>query len=174
MTAATAEKSDRNFFVLNAALTLIAVAIIGYLLLVNRQKPQSIDVSFMPAVNAVCNGSAAILLLLGYRAIRNQQRRLHQGLMLSAFVASLVFLVGYLGYHYIHGDSHYVGAYRPLYLFVLASHVLLSLPLVPLVLTTMYFAAQGRFAVHRKVARVTFPIWLYVSVTGVVVYLFLR
>lgn len=172
--SAPVDRSDRNFFVFNAALSLIALAVIAYLLMVKRTLPHGLDVSFLPTVYASCNGLAAVLLVLGYRAIRSGKRRQHQLLMLGAFGASLGFLVGYLFFHYVHGDRRYTGALRPLYLFTLASHVLLSLPLVPLVLTTMYFGSKGRYAVHRKVARVTFPVWLYVSVTGVVVYLFLR
>ncbi len=168
------DKQDRNFFVFNAALSLSALAVIAYLLVVRRAAPARVDVSFLPATYAGCNAIAAVLLVLGFRAIRAGQRRQHQALMLGAFGASLAFLVGYLVYHYLHGDRRYVGDFRPLYLFVLASHVLLSLPLVPLVLTTMYLSGRGNFAVHRKVARVTLPIWLYVSVTGVVVYFFLR
>ena len=170
----SAGRSDRNFFVLNAALSLIALATIAYLLLVQRIKPAGIDVSYLPTVNAACNATAALFLVLGYRAIRAGHKTRHQAFMLGAFAASLGFLVGYLVFHYVHGDRRYIGAFRPLFLFVLATHVLLSIPLVPMVLTTMYFASQRRFSVHRKIARITLPIWFYVSVTGVVVYVLLR
>ena len=168
------DRTDRNFFVLNAAVSLIAVATIAYLLLVRRIRPAGIDVSYLPTVYAACNAIAAVLLVLGYRAIRAGRKTRHQAFMLGAFVASLAFLVGYLVFHYVHGDRRYTGEFRPLFLGILVSHIILSVPLVPMVLTTMYLASQGRTAIHRKIARVTLPIWLYVSVTGVVVYLFLR
>jgi putative membrane protein len=96
--------------------------------------------------------------------------------MLSAFASSSFFLVGYLAYHYVHGDSRYPehGGMRAAYLVLLASHVILSLPVVPMCLAAFYLAFKRRFATHKKITKVLFPIWLYVSVTGVLVFFMLR
>jgi putative membrane protein len=126
----------------------------------------------LPSVNAALNGSAFVLLLLAWRAIRRGDRTRHHALMLSALGCSAVFLVGYLtrvaltGTHRFPGE----GALRAAYLAVLASHTLLAVVCLPLVLRTLYLALGERFTEHRRIARVTFPIWAYVSVTGVVVY----
>jgi putative membrane protein len=109
-------------------------------------------------------------------AIRRGARRVHQYLMVSAFFASGLFLVCYLAYHFVHGDTRYAGTgpLRTVYLLILASHVLLSLFVVPGALVSFYFAWRKSFARHKKVTRWLAPIWLYVSVTGVVIYFMLR
>lgn len=168
--------SDRAFFAFNAVLSTAALSALAYLLLVRRGSGGELDLSFMPSVNAALNATAASCLAAGYMAIRSKRPRLHKFLMVSAFAASALFLVGYVAYHYVHGDTRYqgTGIARTVYLVILASHVLLSMTVVPLALTTFFFAAQGNFARHRRVAKVTLPIWLYVSVTGVVVFFMLR
>ena len=130
----------------------------------------------MPAVNACLNAASATALTLGWVAIKRKRPDVHRALMVSAFVASSLFLIGYVVYHYAHGDTKYAGtgAMRVIYFAVLASHVLLSMAVVPLALTSFYFAFRAEHARHRRVARVTLPIWLYVSVTGVVVYFMLH
>jgi putative membrane protein len=90
--------------------------------------------------------------------------------MVSAFVSSSLFLVGYVAYHYVHGDTRYAGDFRTIYLVILASHVLSSIGVVPMALSAFYFAFQRRFATHKKVTRILWPIWMYVSVTGVVIW----
>ena len=109
-------------------------------------------------------------------AIKKKQVARHQKLMLAAFASSTFFLVGYLAYHYVHGDTRYpgTGASRLVYLALLASHVLLSIPVVPMCLAAFWFAFQRRFATHKRITKVLFPIWLYVSVTGVLVFVMLR
>jgi len=135
----------------------------------------SLDVSFLPAVNALLNSMSASCLILGYLAIRKGNRTRHIKLMLSALTFSSLFLISYLTYHAFHGDTSFQGEgwLRPLYFFILISHILLSAVVLPLVLTTVYFAATGNFNRHPKIARVTLPLWLYVSVSGVLVYLML-
>jgi len=130
----------------------------------------------MPAINAAFNATSAVLLVLGVRAIKQKRVALHQRLMLSAFASSTFFLVGYLAYHYVHGDSKYPGhgGVRVAYLLLLASHVILSIPVVPMCLAAFYFAFKQRFTTHKKITRLLFPVWLYVSVTGVLVYFMLR
>ena len=175
--AAHPPKADRTFYLFNAVLSASALALIAWILLGRRGAAGAgVDLRFLPAVNASLNALAATLLTAGWVAIRRGARRVHQYLMVSAFGASSLFLVSYLAYHWVHGDTRFqgVGAIRVVYLAVLASHVLLSMAIVPLALTVLYLASRGAFERHRRVARVALPIWLYVSVTGVVVFLMLR
>lgn len=129
----------------------------------------------LPGVNAALNGTCAALLLLGWRAIRAGRRDVHRGLMLAACATSALFLVSYLtrvaltGTHRFPGD----GVLRAVYLVVLSTHTVLAALVVPLALRTVWLPLQSRFAEHRRIARITLPIWMYVSVTGVVVYVML-
>ena len=169
-------QSDRSFWIFNAVVSTAAIIFLGWLLLIREGGGVNADLSFMPGVNAALNASSATLLVLGLAAIRRGRRELHRRLMVSAFAASAVFLVGYVLYHYAHGDTQYQGegAIRIVYFAVLITHVLLSIVMLPMILTTFYLAARERFATHKKLARWTLPIWLYVSVTGVVIYFMLR
>ena len=128
--------------------------------------------SDLPAVNATLNATSFFLLLAGYAAIRKRLVALHRTLMLSAVGTSTAFLASYLTYHALHGSRHFPGhgPVRALYLAILLSHTVLAALVVPLVAVTLYRAACGDLARHRAVARWTLPIWLYVSITGVVVY----
>jgi putative membrane protein len=168
--------TDRTFFVVNALLSVSALSFIAYLLLVHRGNGSNVDLRFLPAVNASLNATSAVLLACGWVAIRRKAVQAHRGLVTAAFVASSLFLVCYLGYHYVHGDTKYAGTgpLRTVYLLILASHVLLSMGVVPMALTAFYFALKKQFARHKKVTRILMPVWLYVSVTGVVVFLMLR
>lgn len=170
------EESDRGFWLFNALISTAAVAFLGWLLLVREGGGVNADLAFMPAVNATLNATSATLLVLGFVAIRRGRREVHKRLMVSAFAASAVFLVGYVLYHYAHGDTQYQGegAIRIVYFTILISHVLLSIVMLPMILTTFYLAAKERFSSHKKLARWTLPIWLYVSVTGVLIYFMLR
>ena len=126
----------------------------------------------LPHVNAFLNAASTVLLVWGYTAIRRGNAVLHERLMKRAFVSSSLFLASYLTYHIQAGRKTFPGEgwLRTAYLGILLSHTVLAVVTVPLVLTTLYFALRGRFDRHRRIARVTLPIWLYVSVTGVVVY----
>ena len=170
--------ADRRFFVFNAIVSAGALSLLAWLLVLRRGTggPASTDLSFLPAVNACLNATAATLLLAGWIAIRRGSMRVHRVFMVSAFVASSLFLVCYLAYHAVHGDTRYAGTggIRTVYLTILASHVLLSTTVVPLALTAFWFAFRREFRRHRKVTRVLWPIWLYVSVTGVVIFWMLR
>jgi len=129
----------------------------------------------LPTVNAALNATSAVLLVLGFRAIRAGDRRRHRALMLAAVSSSVLFLAGYLtrialtGTHRFPGE----GALRAAYLAVLGSHTVLAVLAAPLVLRTLFLAFRERFPAHRRIARVTLPVWLYVSVTGVLVYVVL-
>lgn len=169
--------SDRSFFVFNAVVSTAALSLLAYLLLVRRGDAGSgLDLRFMPAVNAVLNATAATLLAAAWVAIRRRKPDLHKYLVVGAFAASSLFLVGYLAYHYVHGDTRYQGAgpMRLVYFGVLISHVLLSIVVVPGALAAFWFAARRQFARHTRITRWLMPIWLYVSVTGVVIFLMLR
>jgi putative membrane protein len=170
-----ARVSDRTFYAFVAALSAAALSFLAYILLLRPASGTHLDVSFLPAINATLNGTAAVLLCAGYVAIRRRARRLHKYLMVAAFIASALFLICYVTYHSIHGDTpfHGVGWIRPVYFTVLVSHILLSAVTFPLTVTTLFFAARGTFSRHRRIARWTLPLWLYVSVTGVAIYFFL-
>lgn len=132
-------------------------------------------VEVLPTVNASLNALSAILLVAGWRAIRAGRRERHRALMLSALACSALFLVGYLTRLALTGTHRFPGGgpLRTTYLAVLGSHTLLAAAALPLVLRTLYLALRERFEAHRRLARWTFPIWAYVSATGVVVYLML-
>jgi putative membrane protein len=167
--------ADRRFFAFNAVLSTAALMLLAWLLLLRKgAAPGPVDLHFLPAVNAVLNTTAASLLLAGWIAIRRGSMRVHRSFMVAAFVASSLFLISYLAYHSVHGDTYYMGPVRPLYLTILASHVLLSATVVPLALTAFWFAFRREFVRHRKVTRVLWPIWMYVSVTGVIIFFLLR
>jgi putative membrane protein len=170
--------ADRRFFVFNAVVSTTALLLLGWLLLIRRGAggPGAVDLRFLPAVNASLNAAAAILLLAGRVAIQRGSMRAHRLLMVAAFAASSLFLVSYLAYHAVHGDTRYggTGVMRTVYLTVLATHVLLSTTVVPLALTAFWFALRREFRRHRRVTRVLWPIWMYVSVTGVAIFFMLR
>jgi putative membrane protein len=130
----------------------------------------------LPAVNACWNGLSSVLLVFGYRFIKAGNKAAHARCMIGALCSSALFLTGYLTYHFkVHAITRFVDPawFRPLYLALLISHTLLAVAVLPLVITTVVFAAKGRFESHKKIARWTWPIWMYVSVTGVIVYLIL-
>jgi len=131
----------------------------------------------LPFVNALLNGTAGVLLLIGFAAIKSRRVGLHKTAMLSALGVSVTFLGSYLYYHLVvrHGEStRYVGEWRPAYLVLFVSHVTLAVVVVPLALITARLGLTGRLQRHKRIARWTLPIWLYVSVTGVVIYLVLK
>lgn len=130
----------------------------------------------LPALNALLNSVSTVLIVAGYVAIRQKKYIRHMQLMLTAFVTSSLFLISYLLYHHYVGHTPFPGEgfIRPVYFTILISHIILSAFVVPLVLTSYYFAFSGKFKTHRKVSRWTFPVWLYVSVTGVMIFFILN
>ncbi|PYS74014.1 MAG: DUF420 domain-containing protein [Acidobacteria bacterium] len=131
--------------------------------------------SYLPHVNACLNGTSAVLLAAGYSFIRQGKVAAHRACQVSALVVSVLFLASYLTYHFNHGTTRFqgTGLARPIYFTILTSHTILAVVIVPLVIITFYRAFRLDFVRHRKIARVTLPLWLYVSVTGVIVYLML-
>jgi putative membrane protein len=175
METSSTPSPDRGFLVFNTLVSGAAVAFLAWLLLVHGGAgTPGVDLRFMPAVNACLNATSAFLLVAAYVAIRSGRRDLHRRLTVSAYATSALFLAGYVAYHYVHGDTRYEGPYRGLYLGILGSHVLLSIGVVPMAIGAGYFAVKERFETHKRITRVLLPVWLYVSVTGVVVYFFLR
>ena len=128
---------------------------------------------FLPPIYATINGITALLLVLALIAIKSKKIQLHQRLMQSCIVLSLVFLVMYIAYHMTTDPTPFGGAgyVKMLYFFILISHIILSIALIPLVLISYVRAFQKEFPEHKKISKITFPIWLYVTVTGVIVYL---
>jgi len=134
-----------------------------------------IGLADLPAVNATLNGTTAVLLTAGWRLIRARRLAAHKACMLSAFGVSTLFLASYLYYHAHAGVRHFTGTgwIRPVYFAILISHTILAAAIVPLAVTTVALGLSSRFANHRRIARWTLPLWLYVSLTGVVVYVLL-
>lgn len=132
-------------------------------------------ISFLPHLNAILNSTSALLLVNGFRFIRRGQIQAHRNCQLTALFTSTLFLISYLTYHYYHGATRFSGQgiVRPFYFALLTSHTILAVVIVPLVMITIYRAARGDFLRHRNIARWTLPLWLYVSITGVIVYFML-
>ena len=169
-------RSDRAFHAANAILSALAVALLGWILVLHEPGGDPRALAFMPAVNAALNGASALLLAAAWLAIRSGRRELHRRLVFGALGASALFLAGYVTYHFVHGDTRYPGSgpLRTAYLVLLASHVLLSIAVLPMIGATLWLAGTGRLPRHRRLARWTMPIWLYVSATGVAVFAMLR
>lgn len=155
----------------------VALLFLLYLLYFREASDTTADwVSQLPALNAFLNSGSTVLIIAGFVAIKKRNFIMHMKLMLTAFVTSALFLVSYLIYHAYVGHTPFPGEgwIRPVYFFILITHIILSAGVLPLVLTSYYFAFAGKFQTHRKVSVWTFPIWLYVSVTGVMIFFILN
>lgn len=132
-------------------------------------------IPFLPHLNAVLNTTSALLLLAGFRFIRLGRIQAHRDCQVTAVLTSTLFLISYLTYHYYHGATRFAGQglVRPVYFTILITHTILAVVIVPLIIVTLYRATRGDFIRHRRIARWTLPLWLYVSVTGVIIYLML-
>jgi len=130
---------------------------------------------FLPTLNALLNSTSAVLLLIGRSHIKKNNRAEHKKIMIAAFCVSLAFLVSYIIYHAYHGTTHFAheGLVRTIYFLILTTHTILAAVLAPMVIITLRRGLKEKFSLHKKIARWTYPIWLYVSVTGVIVYLML-
>ena len=176
MTNPEKQKINRNF----ATIYALSAAVITFLFwLIYYRDPQGNVVGwvrYLPSVNASLNSATAILLILGFIAIKRKKHALHIKLMITAVSLSVCFLISYIIYHYFQGDTKFLGQgmIRYFYFFLLISHIILSGVLVPLLMITLYFAATKNFVDHVKIVRFTFPIWLYVAISGVMVYVMLQ
>lgn len=166
--------SDKNEKRINLWITVISILVpLVVVLLFNVRLPNVAPLTFLPPIYAGINGLTALLLLLAVWAIRNGNRDLHRRLMTTCILLSALFLVMYIAYHMTSASTPYGGQgwMRYVYFTILLSHIALSIVIIPLVLKTYARAYLGKFKSHRKLARITFPIWLYVAISGVVVYL---
>ncbi len=164
---------DRLFLSGIGIVSFLVLLSVGFILLGrNVQTTGDFDASALPALNAFLNGTSAILLTAGYLFIRRKKKTAHKFCMLMAFGTSSLFLVSYLIYHYQVGSVPFLGQglIRLIYLALLISHIVLAAVIVPLALTTIYRAWSENFDNHVRIARWTLPLWLYVSLTGVIVY----
>ena len=164
---------------LGLILAVSAAALLFLVWLIYFKAPAAAQVAWvsnLSAVNAALNSLSTVFLLLGFREIRARNYAKHMRFMISAFITSALFLVSYIVYHHFVGDTPFTGQgfIRLVYFFILISHIVLSIFVVPLVLSSFLFAFSGKFSTHRKVSKWTFPIWLYVSVTGVMVFFMLK
>jgi len=158
----------------NRLITLVSIVVpIVVALLFNVKIPDVERLGFLPPIYASINGLTAVLLLVAVWAIKNGKRQLHQNIMTVCIGLSLLFLLMYIAYHMTAESTSYggEGGLKYIYFFILISHIVLSIAIIPLVLKTYAFAYLKKFKNHRKWAKITFPIWLYVAITGVVVYL---
>jgi putative membrane protein len=158
-------------------ISLAATLFLLWLIYMHPASDQSgVRMAFLPALNALLNGLSATALLIGFLFIRARRITAHWRSMTAAFVFSSLFLVGYILHHALHGDVRYPlhAAFRIPYLWLLTSHIVLATVALPMILITFFFSLTRRFPQHRKIARWTFPLWLYGSSTGVITYVMLR
>ena len=177
MTTAVPLSKTRSAIAVILAVSAAATAFLFWLIYVHPATDSaSARFAFLPALNAALNGLSAMALLIGYTFIRARRIPAHRAAMLTAFGFSTLFLVSYILHHALHGDVRYPvhAALRSVYLPLLASHIILAVVALPLILVTFFFSLTGRIPQHRRVARWTFPLWLYVSVTGVITWAMLR
>ena len=168
--------TPRQFAVANTVITVAALGFLVWLVYIHEGSGHQGASTRLPAFNALFNAIAATLLVAGRWAIRAGRRKLHQQLMLSALGASALFLINYISYHYGYGDTRFVGegAIRPVYFAILVSHIALSAVVFPAILTSVYLAVTDRIAAHKRLAVWTWAGWMYVSITGIVIWLMLH
>lgn len=154
-------------------LSIVVPVLVAILYLLPKNFEVGREVLYLPMLNAILNGSTFVILILAFRAIKNKKVELHQKLMTTALVLSILFLLSYVTYHALTESTSFGGEgfVKGIYLFILLTHIVLSAAVVPLVLVTFSRALSQKFDKHKKIARITLPIWLYVTFTGVVVYL---
>ena len=165
------ELKEKRF---NRYITIISIVIpLVVVILFGIRIPDVEPLGFLPPIYATINGLTAVLLTAAVWAIKTGKQKLHQNLMTSCIVLSLLFLIMYVAYHMTSDSTTYggEGILRYIYFFILITHILFSIVIIPLVLKTYARAYLKKFEEHRKIARITFPVWLYVAVTGVIVYL---
>lgn len=175
--AVSVSQSNRLVYAIVALASFAIFAFLFWLIYFKDSAAETSDaVASLPTLNALFNSLSAVCLILGLRAIKTGRQLIHKRFMLSALTFSALFLISYIIYHNLHGDTPFTGTglIRPVYFFILISHIVLSAVMLPMILTTVYFALTGNFSKHPKIARFTFPIWLYVSVTGVLIFTLLN
>lgn len=168
-------KNDRLAYSLIIILSVVVFAAVVVLGRVQIPLGGSFDAHVFAKINAVINSAVSLLLIAGLVAVRNRRYIMHRNIMLTAMMLSVLFLISYVCHHLFAGDTKFggAGAIRYVYFAVLITHILLAAIILPFILFTTYRAMTGEFLRHRKLAKITWPIWLYVSVSGVAVYLFI-
>ncbi len=178
-----AEKAFSSNALSRSVLTLIALitlSVFSFLLWILYVKEPLVEFEdrflFLPALNALLNAFSATCVILGVRAIRRHRPRIHMRFVLSGCFFTVVFLISYIFHHVLHGNTPFLGTWwlKAFYFGMLGTHILVAAVTLPLILTTLYLAFTGQFSVHRRLARYTFPAWLYMSVTGVLIFLLLK
>ena len=176
MTTAAPSSGTRPAIAAILVISAAATCFLFWLIYVHPAAASSTQYAFLPALNALLNGLSGTALAIGYIFIRARRIAAHRAAMITAFGFSTLFLVSYILHHALHGDVRYPAhaAMRMVYLPLLASHIILAIVALPLILVTFFFSLTGQIPQHRKVARWTFPLWLYVSITGVITWAMLR
>jgi len=173
MLPAMIKKNDRQARILIGVLSFVVFAAVVFLSRVQLKVDLGFDVHVFARINAMINAVVSVLLLAGLFAARSRKLELHKKIMLTAMVLSALFLVSYICHHLFAGDTKFggVGPIRTIYFIILITHIFLAAIILPFILFTAYRAMVAEFPAHKKLARLTWPIWFYVAVTGVVVYL---
>lgn len=162
---------------LTLPITIVSIAVPLVVLVLFYLKPPEVEVGFdlhiLPPFHAALNFTTALMLLMGFYFIKNNQRKAHQYAMITAFALSSIFLVSYVVYHTFTEPTRFggEGLIKGIYYFILISHILLAVVILPMILFTLSHGLQAKYDKHRKIAKFTLPIWIYVAITGVLVYL---
>lgn len=169
--------TDNRAYVFIALLSAIVLVFLFWLIYFNPGRETDLTwVAHLPAVNAFLNSLTTLFLMSGFVLIKSGNRSAHIKCMLTATATSGLFLISYITYHHFQGDTPYLtqGPLRPIYFTILISHIILSMIMVPMVFATLYHAFRKNYSSHKKIARWTFPIWIYVSITGVLIFFFVH
>lgn len=186
MLAPSMQKNDKQARLLIGVFSFVVFAAVVLLSRIKLEVDLGFDVHLFAAANAVINSLIAVLLIAALIAVKQRKYQLHKKMMMAALWLSVVFLVSYIAHHLLAGDTRYgdanldgvldeaelaaVGAMRYVYLFILLTHIFLAAVILPFILFTAYRGLTAEFAAHRKLAKITWPLWLYVAITGPVVY----
>ena len=167
------EKNDKKAKLIIGALSVIVFAAVVFLSRVQWKLDLGFDVHVIAKINAILNSMVTVLLLAGLAAVKQRKFALHKKIMFTAMLLSALFLVSYICHHLFAGDTRFggTGMIRPVYFFILITHIFLAAIILPFILYTAYRALTAEWPAHKKMAKITWPIWLYVAITGVVVYL---
>lgn len=164
--------NDKVFLPLIGIVSIVVPALVAILFYMPKAKTAGFNIQFLPLLNACINFTVSVLLILAFMAIKNKKIELHKKYMSSAFLLSGIFLLTYVIYHFFKPETHFggTGIIRTVYFFILITHIFLAAAILPLILLSFYRGLNMQVEKHKKWAKITFPLWLYVSVTGVLVY----
>jgi putative membrane protein len=167
------KKNDKQARLLILTVSFVVFAAVVILSRVKLEVNLGFDVHVFALINAIINSIVSVLLIAGLVTVKNKNYVAHKNIMLAAIVFSVLFLVSYIAHHLLSGDTKFggEGAIRTIYFIILISHIFLAAIILPFILFTAYRSLTGEFAKHKKLAKYTWPLWLYVSVTGVIVYI---